>query len=308
MKKIIIACGVALMAATTLVGCGGSSASGSDGFGDSLSTAFGSMYGSQLNNEFAGLPDEQKAKLNKEDILRGFKEVIMLDTTQSGYLTGLSIGMNFAGQLQQFEQAGIKVDRKGFYDAFAAAFKQDSISPAAFEKTNSEYQALQGRLQEIMMKEMMRQQEEAEAARANDPAVKKTIEEGKKYVADQKKADAEIKTTPSGLSYKVVKEGTGTKPTASDNVKVKYVGKHINGEEFDSSKGEAVSFNVGGVVPGFSEALQMMTPGSKYILYIPAELGYGTAGSGPVAPGETLVFEVELVGVDQPAPAEQKVQ
>jgi FKBP-type peptidyl-prolyl cis-trans isomerase FklB len=105
---------------------------------------------------------------------------------------------------------------------------------------------------------------------------------------------------PSGLQYQIVKEGTGPKPTETDKVKVHYEGKLIDGTFFDSSiqRGEPIEFNVNGVIAGWTEALQLMPVGSKWILYIPSSLAYGDNQAGPtIKPGSTLIFEVELLDI-----------
>lgn len=109
-----------------------------------------------------------------------------------------------------------------------------------------------------------------------------------------------VMTTASGLQYKVLTEGTGATPTASDQVEVHYEGRLINGEVFDSSykRGSTATFGVGQVISGWTEALQLMKEGAKYQLYIPSDLAYGNRGSGQkIGPGEVLVFDVELIKV-----------
>jgi|GEM_PF-272323 len=140
-------------------------------------------------------------------------------------------------------------------------------------------------------------------------------EENKKKGEEFLKANAAkegVKTTASGLQYKVITEGTGLMPTANDIVKVHYKGMLIDGKEFDSSytTGEPVEFPVGGVIPGWTEALQLMKVGSKYELFIPADLAYGLSGRMPViGPNEALIFEVELLDIVKPeAPGEPEVK
>jgi FKBP-type peptidyl-prolyl cis-trans isomerase len=114
------------------------------------------------------------------------------------------------------------------------------------------------------------------------------------------KTEKGVKVTDSGLQYKVVKEGKGEKPTATDTVKVHYKGTLIDGTEFDSSykRNEPVTFKANKVIPGWTEALQLMTPGSKYTLYLPPELAYGDRGAPPaIEPGALLIFDVELVEI-----------
>lgn len=120
---------------------------------------------------------------------------------------------------------------------------------------------------------------------------------GKEYIANLMKADSTVMVTPSGLAYKVIEPGKGDSPKATSDVKVKYVGTHINGQEFDNSHDEAISFNLQQVIPGFTEGLMLMNKGAKYELYIPGELAYGERGipQAGIAPNELLIFQIELV-------------
>jgi FKBP-type peptidyl-prolyl cis-trans isomerase FklB len=122
---------------------------------------------------------------------------------------------------------------------------------------------------------------------------------GQAFLAENKTKPGVV-TLPSGLQYIVLKEGTGPKPVAADKVKCHYEGTLINGTVFDSSikRGEPIEFAVLGVIPGWTEALQLMTVGSKWRLFIPSDLGYGDQGSGPVIkPGDTLIFDLELLDI-----------
>lgn len=128
---------------------------------------------------------------------------------------------------------------------------------------------------------------------------------GDEFLAQNKTKEG-VKVTASGLQYKVIKEGEGVRPTTNDVVQAHYRGTLIDGTEFDSSysRGEPVSFRVTGVIKGWTEALQLMTAGSKYQLFIPSELAYGVNGNPPkIAPNSALVFDIELVGIrPQPTP------
>lgn len=116
-----------------------------------------------------------------------------------------------------------------------------------------------------------------------------------KFLEENKKKDG-IKTTASGLQYKIITEGKGPKPKASDTVSVNYRGTLVNGTEFDKSK-DPVSFPVEGVIPGWTEALQLMPVGSKWQLFIPAALAYGENAPPMIGPNQTLVFDVELLEI-----------
>ena len=126
------------------------------------------------------------------------------------------------------------------------------------------------------------------------------LKAGEAFLAENAKKDG-VTTLPSGLQYKVMSSGSGKTPTKSDKVTVDYRGTLIDGTEFDSSysRGEPASFGVGQVIPGWTEALQLMKEGDKWQLYLPAKLAYGEKGAGAkIPPNSTLIFDVELISVD----------
>ena len=124
-------------------------------------------------------------------------------------------------------------------------------------------------------------------------------EEGEKFL-EENKTKKDVFTTESGLQYQVVTEGTGEKPTEKDRVKVHYTGTLLDGTKFDSSvdRGEPAEFPVNGVIKGWTEILQLMPVGSKYIVWVPSELAYGERGAGSdIGPNKTLKFEIELLEI-----------
>ena len=142
---------------------------------------------------------------------------------------------------------------------------------------------------------VLQEQQQAQAAEAAASAQ----QAGKDFLASNKSRDG-VKVTDSGLQYEVMSDGDGEKPGLDDTVSVHYVGTLIDGTEFDSSiaRGEPASFPLKGVIPGWTEGLQLMPVGSKYRFVIPSELAYGERGAGQsIGPGETLVFEVELLEI-----------
>jgi FKBP-type peptidyl-prolyl cis-trans isomerase FklB len=150
--------------------------------------------------------------------------------------------------------------------------------------------------------DLRKQQEEkmAVAGQANQ-------KEGETFLAANKAKDGVV-TLPSGLQYKILKEGTGPKPTPADSVVCNYRGTLINNTEFDSSykRGQPATFPVNGVIKGWTEALQLMPVGSKWELFVPSELAYGPRPAGPIiGPNSTLIFEVELLSI-QPKPQAQE--
>lgn len=193
------------------------------------------------------------------------------------YALGFNIGNNI--------QKDYKLNLEAFFKGI-----QDSHSGSNL-LTDEEMQATLTAFQQQM------RQKQAETMKMKADSNKA---EGKAFLEANKEKEGVV-TLPSGLQYKVIKQGEGASPKASDTVSCHYRGTTIDGKEFDSSykRGEPASFQVGAVIAGWTEALQLMTIGSKWMLYIPAELAYGDRGAGGVIePGSALVFEVELLGIE----------
>ncbi len=201
-----------------------------------------------------------------------------VDLDKVSYVLGQSIGGDFRRQ-------GFEIDPKIFADSFTEAFNgKESQMPVG------EMQHIMQNFQRAM--EDKKQAEQMESGKEN-------IEAGKKFLEENSKKEG-VKTTESGLQYKVLTEGSGKKPAATDTVETHYEGKTLDGTIFDSSykRGQTTSFPLNGVIKGWTEALQLMAEGSKYELYIPFELAYGPAGSGgTIEPYSTLIFIVELIAV-----------
>lgn len=206
------------------------------------------------------------------------KTALKSEKDKVSYSIGLSIGNNFKNQ-------SVDVD----VDVLAKGVK-DAISGNKPLMTEKEVQET-----------MMAFQNEMKTKQAEHAKVlgEKNKKEGEAFLAENKKKEG-VKTTASGLQYKVIKDGNGKKPKATDTVTVHYKGTLIDGTEFDSSykRGEPTSFPVNQVIAGWTEALQLMNVGSKWQLFIPANLGYGDRGAGPqIGPNAALIFEVELVSL-----------
>jgi len=132
---------------------------------------------------------------------------------------------------------------------------------------------------------------------------KRNAKEGEAFLAENAKKEG-VKTTASGLQYKVIKEGDGTAPTATDTVTAHYKGALVDGSVFDQTKEQPASFPLGNVIPGWTEGLQLMKVGAKYQFFIPSKLAYGEQGRPPqIGPNLALIFEIELIGIGrQPQP------
>ena len=152
-----------------------------------------------------------------------------------------------------------------------------------------------------MARTLVRLQSEARAAQEQQrqELARWNLAEGAAFLAANAKREG-VQTLPSGLQYRIVEEGSGRTPSATDTVTVHYRGTLIDGTEFESSydRGEPATFGIEGVIPGWSEALQLMKEGARWQLFVPPYLGYGERDSDRVGPNSTLIFEVEMISVD----------
>lgn len=188
------------------------------------------------------------------------------------YALGLSMGNNFLA-------SGIRtIDFEDFKQGVEAAMKGTAAQMTATEA------------KQVVTDYFTRLEQELNA---------ENIALGKKFLEENAKRD-DVQVTASGLQYTVVKEGTGKKPGPDSAVTVHYTGRLIDGTVFDSSeeRGEPATFGVGQVIAGWTEALQMMSEGSAWRLFIPANLAYGAQGTGPIRPYSTLIFDVQLIKVN----------
>lgn len=251
---------------------------------DSLSYAFGVLNGTDLA---MGLKQYPK-KVDIDQFIRGMQSTVNSDSAKFSYEFGAAIGSNMKQQIEQMGKQGIEMNKEEILSALFATLKEDStlISRAQAEEV------FRNGMQAIQLK---KQKEEAEKL-ANTPEAKKNKADGEAFLAKKAK-EAGVQKTASGLLYKVIKEGKGEKPVENDKVTVSYKGTLIDGTQFDAS--EKVTMSVGQLVPGFNEALMLMTPGSKYEVYIPAELAYGTNPNPRIPVNSTLIFEIELLSVDK---------
>lgn len=289
MKKVILFGGLAAMIG--LSACNGGSRIPAT-FGDSLSYFMGMTTGDNLAMNIASMPDEMKSEFSTDGFLAGVKTVLDADTSLKGYSDGLQVGMRMLGEIMRYENAGIKVNRDLLYKEFAKAIKADSVDQGRMVMSQDASRQLFEKAQQIVMfkfqEEQARRQEEAEKKYEENKAA------GAKFINEAKAADKSIQTTESGLSYKVVKQGSGAVAQEGVSVPVVYAGRMIDGKEFDSSKGDTVRFSVNGVIPGFKEALTKFPAGSKLVLYIPENLAYGKQQAGNIEPGSTLVFDLDI--------------
>ena len=196
------------------------------------------------------------------------------------YAIGVLVGANNAKQLEAAPGGG-DINREAMSAAFHASSvgEETAMTP---EEAN----------------ELVRKFFEG----AGEREAQKNLEEGNAFL-EKNKAREGVTTTESGLQYEILTEGTGPKPTAEDQVRVNYHGTLIDGKVFDSSvdRGEPVVFGVSQVIPGWTEALELMPVGSKWKIYLPSSIGYGERGAGgDIGPNSALIFEVELLEIVKP--------
>jgi len=197
------------------------------------------------------------------------------------YSIGLNIGQNFK---QQSIEINLNPLFKGIEDALLN--RKPLMSNAEIKATMDAFK-----------KQMM-----AKIKKKKEGAATQNVKTGKSFL-EKNKMKKGVVTLPSGLQYRIVKEGSGIKPLLTDTVVTHYRGKLLDGVEFDSSykRGKPATFPVNGVIKGWTEALQLMTVGSKWELFIPADLAYGKNGAGNViGPNATLIFDIELVEIKAP--------
>lgn len=231
---------------------------------DSISYALGVTFGNYLRNQYAQLP------VDTIDFV-AYAKALNNSKVKDSYID------NVKAQLDTI-----------YSDIFMAATRAE----LAYGKSQMEMDMAQGLLNKKSTAKRAEMQAKREAeAKANEAA-------GREFLASNIKAEG-VDSTASGLQYKVLVAGKGPKPTEKDRVKVNYRGTLIDGTEFDASKeGQPATFAVRGVIKGWTEALQMMPVGSKWEIYVPADLAYGKRGGGDkIGPNSTLIFQIELLEI-----------
>jgi len=210
-------------------------------------------------------------------------EILKTETEKVSYIIGTQIAGNFKTQ-------DIEVDLDSLMMGLKHALEGDKLVMS------------QGEMQNVFKAWQSKMRAKMAAKKAKEAA--ENLAAGTAFL-EENKAKEGVKVTPSGLQYKVIKEGTGNTPTANDRVKTHYRGTLIDGTEFDSSykRNRPAEFGVKGVIKGWTEALQLMKEGGKWELYIPANLAYGERGRPNIPANSTLIFEIELLEIVKPDPA-----
>lgn len=291
MKKLNIFLVVAVIAASVLSSCNSNSTKlpSLKNQIDSLNYAFGLANGNGIKQYYLAADSANADSLNAkiESLLRGMDEGMKGDVSENPELAEL--GTNIGNALKEQKTAGLMgdssltVDIKLIKQGLVNGMKGSNIQMTAEEAQTY----LNATMQKLQEKRMQEQNGPNKAA-------------GEVFLKENAKK-AGVVTTASGLQYEVIKKGTGALPTDTSRVKVHYHGTLIDGTVFDSSvdRGEPAVFGVNQVIKGWTEALKLMPVGSKYKLYIPQELAYGSQSMGNIKPFSALIFEVELIGIEK---------
>lgn len=287
MKKFLTyALGVAILIGAC--SCGDSKKSAAlNTAGDTLSYGIGMMQGERLAQAKAMGMYPDLNNLDVDAYIKGVKEGANANDPSfyMGVNDGIQMKKNFDQMAQQF---GLELNFDSFLAAYAQAIKGDSIFAIDKTRANAICDSI------VAAARVAKEQAELDSI-ANSPEAKANLEAGIAFLAAKEQEEG-VQKTATGLLYKVVKEGNGAKFKVTDNIELSYVGKFINDSIFDQNPG--MKSVVGRFVPGFTEGLCLMSPGAKYIFYIPSELAYGVRGRGESMPSNsTLVFEVETKGL-----------
>lgn len=286
MKKILLMAAAVSMTAMTMISCDGNNSADLKDSADSLAYDFGVA-------QSAGLKQVMTMQMGidstyMDEFIKGMREgaVNQVDPKKDAYLKGLEIGQQVQqmakaiGQQVYGEDTTKTINAKNIIAGLVAGLKnKDARTP---EQAYNDYEE---RMKPIREEQLMKEFGDNKKA-------------GEKYLAENKKKEG-VKTTKSGLQYKVLVEGTGALPTDSSTIQVNYEGKLIDGTVFDSSYERNMPFTIDmrmpGVIEGWVEALKMMPAGSKWEVTIPQELGYGAQNQGPIKPFSTLIFTIEVL-------------
>ena len=250
-----------------------------------------------LQKEMAAKIDSVN-KLNAPQLnqfIKGLKDAINLEE-KSAYAQGLSIGAQFSqmmlpqvNKLLYGEGGEQKLNTGQLLSGLVSVLKNEQLAISSMDASTY----FQQEVEKAQAAEMARKEEELKIEYAE------SIAEGEAFMTENAKRE-EVVTLPSGLQYEILRKGSGPVPTETDRVKVHYHGTLIDDTVFDSSveRGEPSTFGVTQVIAGWTEALQLMPVGSKWRLYVPYELAYGSQDRGTIKPFSNLIFEVELLGIE----------
>lgn len=257
---------------------------------DSISIAQGNYIGNAVLSNYPQI--EAQTKASKEDIIKGV-QLALTTGENEGVRVGIQFGLQMLSEIKQLESLGIKTDKSLLLNNFKRAFLQDTINENAAQHSYVIYQTFVNRVQR-------EQQEREEARKAASPEALNNVADGADYVANIKKNDADVKTTDSGLSYKIINEGTGTKAADGKRMRLAYKEMKIDSTIIAETGDEGRIIYANNMTPGMVEGLKMIGKGGKAVFYVPGDIAYGVNGvpTRNVGPLETIIYEVSVVDVE----------
>ena len=302
MKKFLIAAGAAMLVLASA--CTKSPEQADDTkfqapaeVNDTITSYYGYMIGTYVLNDFQHFKPETQTAQTKQDIIKGMR-IGLSQGTSEGTIMGLQIACQVLGEIDTYEQRlGVKIDRERFMREFIKAFECDTVDMETMRDVNQQMNIIFTRLQQQADDFQAQQEAKAPAAVQNERA-------GQAFLDKLCQSDPEVKTTESGLRYKITTPATEqVEITDQTKVTLHYTGRLADGTVFDSSveRGEPATFAPAQVIAGFGEGLKLLGPGAKATLYIPGNIAYGPKGQpqAGIGPNQLLIFDVEIISVAQ---------
>ncbi len=258
---------------------------------DSISITQGKYIGGYVLNDYMNFAANSSMAFPKEDIVKGVQLVFSGEKSQATIM-GMQLGMQMLQEVKQLQAQGIDIDRDKLISNFKRAFMQDTVNQLANTTTYNEFQILTARAEEIILAR-------EKARRSATPEAIQNAQVGRAFIDKAKTEDPELKTTASGLIYKITAQGDTTKIKPDTNVELKYTEKKVDGTTTFTTGDTPRTIAPSRLNTGLAEGVMMLGVGGKATLYVPAELAYGLDGmpSRGIGPNEVIVYQIEVDGV-----------
>ena len=265
------------------------------GEADTLAYYLGASQGAAYNARIRQQATPEQYPGVRSNYLRGVMSALEADTSAIEFYDGFNAGRSMVEAMKEMKNNGFPVNLDLFRKAFSDTYNDDDL-------TEADITMLLGIVQDLMTpigQKIEQRRRDAQDVRRQeaDKALETNLANGKKYIDSLKTADKKYVESPSGLLYKIEKKGKGEKLGASQKADVRYTGKFVDGKVFDSSGDRTVTFGPSDVIKGFGEGMQLLAKGGKATLVIPAEIAYGNQAPPMIGPGQTLIFEIEIVDI-----------
>lgn len=266
-----------------------------ENFADSLTIRYGTQWGAAQNLNIAMLPEGEMARFDKDAYLAGLRAVLETDALSESMREGIGQGVAIAEQIESYAAVGIPMNRAIVLTAMKERLGSDTLGAEEYNRIQGEYDVKMSAVQNKILEKI--RNDRREQLMMNRRIEKGNLQAAEAFIAKEKKADASIVTTESGLHYKIIQQGNGQKPSIGRTVRLTYTIKGLDGRVIDSSRGETIDVVLdNSLIAGLLEGLQLMEKGTKTRFYIPSSLGFGRDNTS-VRPGEMIIVETELVDI-----------